>query len=202
MGQGRLGTAPGHLKNEGAGLTRRPPNSRSLLTAENPRAMASVIHLFDRLLSLTAAAVLVALLAVVTSGIISRAAGTPFVWTDEAASYLMVWLSMLSWMLATRRGVHIRVRFMLDLLPAGGQAWAERFFLAILAALGAVVAWQGLHLVRTNADVGAITFPLSLSWLYLPLIPAGLMMAGQAAIDFARLGRDAAQTLRDGTAPL
>jgi TRAP-type transport system small permease protein len=165
--------------------------------------MSSIAQLFDRSLALLAATVLVALLTVVTSGIVSRAAGTPFIWTDEAASYLMVWLSMLGWMVATRRGVHIRVRSLFDLMPPVTQAWAERLFLLLLATLGIVVAWQGLHLVIANADVAAITFPLSLSWLYLPLIPAGFMMAGQACLDLAKLGRDgAALTINDRSAPL
>jgi len=53
--------------------------------------------------------------------------------------------------------------------------------------LGAIIAWQGLHLVQSNADVDAITLPVTLAWLYVPLIPAGLVMLVQALIDLVAL---------------
>src|SRR4029077_3744377 len=76
---------------------------------------------FDRLLHTVAAAFVVVLLATVTAGIVSRGSRHPFSWTDEASGFLMVWLACLGWMIATRRGVHIRIRFFQNMLP--GQAW-------------------------------------------------------------------------------
>lgn len=145
------------------------------------------LKFLDRSLAIIAGAVLIALLAVVAAGIVSRALGTPFVWTDESASYLMVWLSMLGWMVATRRGVHMRVRALFDTLPIRGQVIVEAVFLLVIAMLGAIIAWQGLHLVQSNADVDAITLPVTLAWLYVPLIPAGLVMLVQALIDLVAL---------------
>lgn len=158
---------------------------------------------FDRALAAFAMLVLVALLAVVTSGIVSRAAGYPFVWTDEVSSYLMVWLSMLGWMVATRRGVHIRVRALFDLLPGQGQRLAEGLFLLVIAALGSIIAWQGVHLMLTNSDVPAITVPITIGWLYAPLIPAGIVMFGQAILDLLAVMRSrTGPDLQDRSAPL
>lgn len=162
-----------------------------------------ILRRFDQGLAGLAMAVLVALLLVVTSGIVSRALGYPFIWTDELASYLMVWLSMLGWMVATRRGVHIRVRALFDRLPATGQRLTEAAFLLVIATLGAIVALQGLHLYRANSDVQAITMPMSIGWLYVPLIPAGLTMLLQAAIDLVGLLRSADHPdFQDRSAPL
>jgi TRAP-type C4-dicarboxylate transport system permease small subunit len=163
----------------------------------------AVLKRFDQFVALLAMAVLVALLLVVTSGIVSRALGRPFVWTDELASYLMVWVSMLGWMVATRRGVHIRVRVLFDRLPGSGQRVVEACFLLLIALLGSIVALQGYHLYRTNSDVRAITMPFSIGWLYLPLIPAGLTMLLQAGVDFLRLLRTGdTPELNDRSAPL
>jgi TRAP-type C4-dicarboxylate transport system permease small subunit len=161
----------------------------------------SVFRRFDQALGLLAMLVLVALLVVVTSGIVSRALGRPFVWTDEVASYLMVWLSMLGWMVATRRGVHIRVRALFDRLPGMGKRLAEAVFLTVIAILGAIVAVQGIHLFRSNSDVQAITIPISLGWLYAPLIPAGATMVMQAALDLIAVLRSGPD-IQDGSAPL
>ena len=65
----------------------------------------------DRALHVAAAALLVVLLATVMAGVISRGVGHPLSWTDEGAGFLMVWLACLGWMIATRRGAHIRIRF-------------------------------------------------------------------------------------------
>jgi TRAP-type C4-dicarboxylate transport system permease small subunit len=163
----------------------------------------SLLRRFDQGLALLAMAVLVALLAVVTSGIVSRALGRPFVWTDELASYLMVWLSMLGWMVATRRGVHIRVLAFFDRLPGTGRRLVEALFLLLIAVLGAIVAVQAVHLYRTNSDVQAITMPISIGWLYLPLIPAGLTMLLQAAIDLLAVLRSGdGPAIQDRSAPL
>lgn len=150
-------------------------------------ACATLARRFDQGLGVFAALLIVALLAVVTSGIVSRGAGWPFIWTDEVASYLMVWLSMAGWMVATRRGVHIRVRVLFNALPTQARAVAEGAFLLILALLGGIVAVQGMHLAAANSDVPAITIPLATAWLYVPLVPAGFVMSAQAFVELARL---------------
>jgi len=163
---------------------------------------STLLTLFDRGLAMAAGAALVALLAAVTAGIVSRAAGAPFVWTDEGASYLMVWLSMLGWMIATRRGAHIRVGVLFDRLPGPARSAAGGAFLIGIACVGLVVAWEGLHLAQSNTDVMAITLPIATAWLYAPLVPAGLTMALQAAVDLTALLRGRAPDLRDRSVPL
>jgi TRAP-type transport system small permease protein len=159
-----------------------------------------VIQFIDRGVAIAACTLLVALLIAVTSGILSRAVGRPFTWTDEAASYLMVWVSMFGWMVATRRMAHIRIRFFNDMLPTTGRRVLEVAFLAIAAGLGILVAWQGAHLVAVNLDVETITLHISTAWLYAPLIPAGLVMAGQAITEIINL-RVAPSTLSHEARP-
>lgn len=164
---------------------------------------SSLLRKFDQALALFASAILIALLVVVTSGIVSRALGQPFVWVDELASYLMVWLSMLGWMVATRRGVHIRVRSLFDRLPGLGQRLTESAFLLVIATLGTILVVQGWHLVQTNADVPAITLPVTIGWLYVPLILAGATMLLQASLDLLTVLRsEKTPELQDRSAPL
>ena len=138
---------------------------------------------FDRLLQVAAGAFLVALLATVTAGIVSRALGHPFSWTDEASGFLMVWLACLGWMIASRNHAHIRIRFFLDLLPAKPWRWTETVLQLGVAILGGVVAWHSIHLIRVNSDIEATSMPIAVAWMYVPLLPAGLVTVGQALAD-------------------
>jgi TRAP-type transport system small permease protein len=147
----------------------------------------------DRALQVAAAALLVVLLATVTAGIASRGLGHPLSWTDEGAGYLMVWLACLGWMIATRRGAHIRIRFFQDKLPDAPWRWTESAIQLGLAVFGAVIAWNSVHLMRTNADIEAMALPLSVAWMYAPLLPAGLVTLAQAlAVLWQQLGGRAA----------
>ena len=130
---------------------------------------------FDRALQISAAALLVVLLATVTAGIVTRGVGHPLSWTDEAAGFLMVWLACFGWMIATRRGAHIRIRYFQDKLPRRAWRSTEAAIQLGLAVFGGVIAWYSVHLIRTNADIEAIALPLSVAWMYVPMLPAGLV---------------------------
>jgi TRAP-type C4-dicarboxylate transport system permease small subunit len=152
--------------------------------------------LFDYAVQLAAATLLVVLLATVTAGIVSRGIGHPLSWTDEGSGYLMVWLACFGWMIATRRGAHIRIRFFQDKLPGTAWRWTEAVIQLALAAFGAVIAWNSVHLMRTNADIEAMALPLSVAWMYAPLLPAGLvtLLQGLAALWQQARGRVARAT--------
>lgn len=134
----------------------------------------------DRALQAAAAGLLVVLLVTVTAGIVSRGLGHPLSWTDEASGYLMVWLACFGWMIATRRGAHIRIRYFQDKLPQRARRGTEAVIQLGLALFGAVVAWNSVHLMRTNSDIEAMALPLSVAWMYAPLLPAGLLTFAQA----------------------
>ena len=141
------------------------------------------VALGDRLLHVAAGTLTVVLLLTVTAGIVFRAANHPLSWTDEASGFLMVWLACLGWMIATRRNGHIRIRFFQDLLPRHPWRWTESVIQVCMAVLGAVIAWNSIHLIRTNSDIEAMAMPISVAWMYVPLLPAGLMTLGQALFD-------------------
>lgn len=138
----------------------------------------------DRVIEAVSIALVVALLIVVSSGIFSRAAGHPFGFTDEASGYLMVWLACFGWMLASRRAAHIRIRFFLDRLPVRVRRVTEYVIYASAVLVGAVIAWKAIHLIETNIDVEAMSMPIAAAWLYVPLVPAGLVTVGQGVADF------------------
>ena len=50
-----------------------------------------------------------------------------------------------------------------------------------------MIAWNSIHLMRTNSDIEAMALPISTAWMYVPLLPAGLMTLFQALADLLHL---------------
>jgi TRAP-type C4-dicarboxylate transport system permease small subunit len=151
--------------------------------------LKSLLVWADRALMAVAGLVVVVLLGTVTAGIVSRALNHPLGWTDEASGFLMVWLACLGWMLATRHGAHIRISVFQDRLPRAAWRATEVAILLAVALLGAVTAFYSVHLIRTNADMDALSLPVSAAWLYVPLLPAGVVTLLQALGDLALVWR-------------
>ena len=150
--------------------------------------MQRVLMVFDRAVGATACFILLALLLCVTLGVVTRAAGDPLIWTDEVSRFLMIWLAVFGWILASRRRSHVRIRFFQDLLPK--QAWkvAEIAIQLALFVFGAGIMFYSIGLVIRNFDLEATTVPISFAWMYAPMILAGAVMAAQAAAEMVELG--------------
>ena len=151
----------------------------------------------DRLLKWVAGTIVVVLLFTVTAGVVSRALNHPLAWTDEFSGFLMTWLACLGWMLATRQSAHIRIGVFQDLLPRPAWRATEVTILLMVALLGAVVAWYSVHLIRTNADIESLALPISAAWLYVPLLPAGLVTLAQALADLLKVLRGRALEMKE-----
>jgi TRAP-type C4-dicarboxylate transport system permease small subunit len=156
------------------------------------------MRVFDRVVQGFGCLLLATLLGCVLLGVVTRGWGTPLSWTDEAARMLMVWLAATGWIIASRGRAHVRVRFFQDLLPPRAWAAAETVIQLLVVILGLVVAGFAVVLVRRNMDLEATSLPIAIGWLYVPMVPAGLATAGQAAADAVRRPRLAAHATGAG----
>ena len=157
---------------------------------------------FDRGAAIVGCALVVALLACVSLGVITREFGAPLIWTDELSRFLMVWIAVFGWILASRKRIHVRIRYFQDLLPARAHAVVEVAFQLALTVFGALVAWYGAGLVAKNLDLEATTLPLSMAWMYAPVVLAGVVTALQGAAETAGAWRAArAAASPPGTPP-
>jgi len=153
------------------------------MSQTKPRA---VIAFLDACLQVFTASLVVVLLGTVTAGVVFRAINHPLSWTDEISAFLMVWLACLGWMIATRHGTHIRIRLLQNLLPTSAWRGSEIGILVAVAVIGGVVAWKSIHLMQANADIEAMSLPVSTAWMYAPLLPAGLLTMLQALADMRK----------------
>jgi TRAP-type C4-dicarboxylate transport system permease small subunit len=144
----------------------------------------------DAALVAACVAALLALLGTVVAGVVFRLLDDPLIWTDEAARYLMVWLAFLGTMLAARRRGHIRINVLLDLMTGRARRVAEAAIQLAVCGFGAALLWHGITLVERAWDVEAVSLPITSAVLYLPLLPAGLWLALQAAAECAEALRE------------
>jgi TRAP-type C4-dicarboxylate transport system permease small subunit len=140
---------------------------------------------FDRAAAAIACALVVALLGCVALGVITRGMGDPLIWTDELSRFLMVWLAVFGWILASRKRIHVRIRYFQDLLPARMHAAAEVVFQLAMTGFGALITWYGVGLVAKNHDLEATSLPIAMAWMYVPMVLAGIVTAAQGAREFA-----------------
>ncbi len=138
---------------------------------------------FDRAVTFLACVLVAMLLGCVALGVVTRTLNAPLIWTDELSRFLMVWIAVFGWILASRKRIHVRIRFFQDLLPGRLHGTVEMAFQVALIAFGALVAWYGVGLVAKNVDLEATTLPLSMAWMYAPIVLAGVVTALQAAVE-------------------
>jgi TRAP-type C4-dicarboxylate transport system permease small subunit len=147
--------------------------------------LRSLLGGVDRAAAIVACALVVALLGCVALGVITRGLGNPLIWTDELSRFLMVWLAVFGWILASRKRIHVRIRYFQDLLPARAHAAAEIAFQLAMAGFGALITWYGVGLVAKNHDLEATSLPIAMAWMYVPMVLAGIVTAAQGAREFA-----------------
>ena len=136
---------------------------------------------FDRTSALVCCVLVVALLAVVSLGALTRSFGEPLIWTDELSRFLMVWLAVFGWVVATRRRVHVRIRFFQDRLPARAHQATELLIQSAMTVFGALITAYSVGLIGKNHDLDATSLPISMAWMYAPMVLAGAITALQGA---------------------
>jgi len=115
----------------------------------------------------------------------------PLVWTDEAASYFLVWISFLGLTLASRKRIHIGISFIVDRLPAAVRRALHIFWAAAAAAFAVLLFTVGVLITRANGDVRMVSIDFAF-W------PVYLVVPIAAVILFVYSVRDLTQIVRKG----
>jgi TRAP-type C4-dicarboxylate transport system permease small subunit len=145
-----------------------------------PRLLA-LAAAFDKAAGIIACALVTALLACVSLGALTRSLGNPLIWTDELSRFLMVWLAVFGWVIASRKRIHVRIRFFQDRLPKRAHKGAELAIQSAMTVFGALVAAYSVGLIGRNHDLEATTLPISMAWMYAPMVLGGAITALQGA---------------------
>lgn len=159
-----------------AAPTDEPPQHKGL-----PMMLRTIAGAFDKSASFVCCALVTALLGCVSLGALTRGLGEPLIWTDELSRFLMVWLAVFGWVVATRKRIHVRIRFFQDRLPKRGHKATELAIQAAMTLFGALVTAYSVGLIGKNHDLQATTLPISMAWMYAPMVLGGAITALQGA---------------------
>lgn len=151
-----------------------------------------------RAVEFVVAALVVIEIVVLFSGVVARyGLHQPLVWSDELASILFLWLSMLGAVVALRRGEHMRMTALVARLGAPKRALVEALAVAASLAFLALVLHPAWEYASEEAAIVTPALEISNAWRAAAL-PAGLgLMLVVAALRLGRIasGRDAALAL-------
>ncbi|VTU26118.1 Neu5Ac permease [Variovorax sp. SRS16] len=117
---------------------------------------------------------IVVLFAGVTSRYLFHA---PLVWSDELASILFLWLSMLGAAVALRRGEHMRMTALVDRVQPSTRAMLDAFALAASLAFLALVIWPSIDYAAEESFIVTPALEISNAWRAAAIpIGVGLMI--------------------------
>ena len=142
------------------------------------RALAGA---FDKASLFVCCALVTALLVCVSLGAVTRSLGEPLIWTDELSRFLMVWLAVFGWIAASRKRIHVRIRFFQERLPQHAHQAAEIAIQSAITLFGALITAYSVALIGQNYELEATTLSISMAWMYAPMLLGGAITALQGA---------------------
>jgi TRAP-type C4-dicarboxylate transport system permease small subunit len=139
---------------------------------------------YERLLEWICIALMAALAAEVTVGVVFRYSGHSLVWYDEVATILLVWVTFYGSALAVLKHAHMGVPEIVRLLPPSARVAAAIVAQLSTLAFFALLAWVGysiLEVLQTDRLVSLPRIPVSYAYSAVP-IGAILFMVGQLLV--------------------
>ncbi|MDQ2083642.1 TRAP transporter small permease subunit [Xanthobacteraceae bacterium Astr-EGSB] len=128
-----------------------------------------------------AVALFLSMFVLVLASVAMRAAGDPLIWGDELTRYLFVWVALLAWSIATRRGSHIRIQVLVDMLPPGARFGLAMVSHVAVLVFATVLVVQGMKMTARNLDIETITLFFTFAVVYAAAPVAGVLVALETA---------------------
>jgi len=158
--------------------------------AAAPAWLATAETCVRYLSEIPAVVILVAEVVVIAAGVVSRYVfQAPLIWTDELASLLFVWLSMLGAVVALQRGEHMRLATVVQWMPPRWQARLATFC-RVLALVSILLVLPGaLDHAISQQIVTMATLDISESFRACGLFVGGVLLVIAIALQIARHSR-------------
>jgi TRAP-type transport system small permease protein len=130
-----------------------------------------------------------AMFLVVFSQVIFRyALNQPSPWTEEAARYLFIWISLVGAAFGVQQGSHFGFDMLVRKLPIGMQR-AERWFVpACMAILVFVLVIHGFRMLRIVSFQVTPALQMPMRYVYLSLPVSGILMCFHLLCNLLRFG--------------
>ena len=98
-------------------------------------------------------------------------------WSEELCRFLMLWVTMLGSSAELRRGGHLTVTSLLDVLPAPARAVLLALRDALMVGVCGLLAWQGWLFSELNGAQDSAAMEIAMTWPYAAIpVGAGLIL--------------------------
>jgi TRAP-type C4-dicarboxylate transport system permease small subunit len=157
---------------------------------------------YERFLEWICIALMAALAAEVTAGVVFRYAGHSLVWYDEVACILLAWVTFYGSALAVLKHAHMGVPEIVRMLPRGPRLAVTVVAQLCTLAFFVLLAWVGFSILEILATDYLVSLPgISVAWTN-SAIPIGavLIVVGQLLV-FPEVLREARGEGKHGEEP-
>jgi TRAP-type C4-dicarboxylate transport system permease small subunit len=147
---------------------------------------------YERFLEWICIALMAALAAEVTAGVVFRYSGHSLVWYDEVATILLAWVTFYGAALAVLKHAHMGVPEIVRMLPARGRVAAAAVAQLCSLAFFVLLAWVGYEILEVLAADRLVSLPdVSVAYAQSVIpVSAVLIVIGQLLV-FAEVLREA-----------
>ncbi len=134
-------------------------------------------RILDKVLGAVLEILIVVMVAVVILQVLARyAIQIPIPWTEEAARYMLAYMTFVGSAIALKEGKHIVVEFLYERLPPGTRRSLDLFFDLLILLFLLAILWGGLRLIDGAWDVPTASMPwITMGQVYL-ILPIGLVI--------------------------
>lgn len=129
------------------------------MTLNPDSAMHRFRQRYGLLLEWVVLALMIALAAEVTLGVVFRASGYSLVWYDEVASVLLAWLTFYGSALASLKRAHIGCPEVVEQLPASARRVVGIAGQVLVIVFFALLGWVGLSIMPALAGDALVSLP-------------------------------------------
>jgi TRAP-type C4-dicarboxylate transport system permease small subunit len=158
------------------------PPAEPRLTGSDPRASApsgpAPLRLFGALVDASTIAMGASIIALVFSNVILHFFGLDIAWTTELSELLMVWVTFIGGAAAARRGEHVAISELVDLLGGRGRQWADASAQIVSAIVLLLLIGYGMSIVVSSWSnrLTVLNWPMSIEYLALPVGSAATLV--------------------------
>ena len=137
---------------------------------------------FCQLLRILIGLLMAALIVPVFMQVLARYTGIipTYLWTEELAKFIFIWIVMLGSMVAVWEGTHFDVRVIPDAKTSLGRLLQQGFVLSMVIVFALLFARFGIDYAKFGSIQSSVMMQINLLWVYITVPLAGFVWAAFA----------------------
>jgi TRAP-type C4-dicarboxylate transport system permease small subunit len=118
------------------------------------------------------------MICLVFANVLLHQIGHDLAWTTELGQLLMVWVTFIGGAAAGRRGEHVAIVELVDLLGGRAHRWADFLAQLVAAAVLGMLVWYGIEIARGAwvDTLSVLGWPMTFEYLGLPIGSAATLV--------------------------